>query len=136
MAHQALNQVVRHIRRLAGVTEGIGLTDRHLLERYLRQRDQAALEALVTRHAPLVLGVCRKILGDSHDADDAFQATFLVLFRKAGSIRRHDAVAPWLYGVAYRVAARARSLRNKQRSRERSIDESMLAGHDRHRLIE
>src|SRR6516165_6472892 len=104
MAGELFTDVLRHIRRFAGLRGGIGVTDRNLLERFLTERDQAAAEAIVTRHASLVLGVCRKVLGDSHDADDAFQATFLIFFRKAESIRRRDALGPWLYGVAYRVS--------------------------------
>jgi RNA polymerase sigma factor (sigma-70 family) len=123
MGNKELSPVVRHIRRLAGVPHEVGVTDRHLLDRYLKQRDIAALEVIVSRYAPLVLGLCRKILGNSPEADDAFQATFLVLFRKAGSIRRQDTLAPWLYGVAYRVAARARAIRSKQRVREKPLGE-------------
>jgi RNA polymerase sigma factor (sigma-70 family) len=74
------------------------------------------------------LGVCRKVLRDSHDAEDAFQATFLIFFRKAESIRRYDALGPWLYGVAYRVATRLRSNRERQRSRERAIEACLLVG--------
>jgi RNA polymerase sigma factor (sigma-70 family) len=136
MAEDVLTHVVRHIRRLAGWRSGIGVTDQHLLKRYLAERDHVAIETLVARHAPLVLGVCRKVLRDSHDAEDAFQATFLVLFRKAESIRRHDALGPWLYGVAYRVAARVRSNRQKQRSRERGIEEETLVSEEGGELVE
>ena len=86
-----------------------GLSEWQLLERYLERRDETAFEALVTRHGPMVLGVCRRALGLTPDADDAFQATFLVLVRRARDLGPRDAIGPWLYGVATRVAARARS---------------------------
>jgi RNA polymerase sigma factor (sigma-70 family) len=92
-----------------------GLSEWQLLERYLEHRDEAAFEALVTLHGPMVLGVCRRALGFSPDADDAFQATFLVLIRRARDLGPRDAIGPWLYGVARRVAARARR-RGGQRS--------------------
>jgi RNA polymerase sigma factor (sigma-70 family) len=82
--------------------------DALLLERFVDQWDQAAFRDLVTRHGPMVLGVCRRILGDPHAAEDAFQATFLLLARKAGSVRKRESVGPWLYGVARRVALEAR----------------------------
>ena len=81
-----------------------GLSEWQLLERYLEQRDESAFEALVSRHGPMVLGVCRRMLGDSADVDDAFQATFLVLVRRARQLGPRDAIGPWLYGVAARVA--------------------------------
>lgn len=82
--------------------------DGELLARYTATRDQAAFELLVRRHGPMVYGVARRALGDSHAAEDAFQATFLALARRAGSLRRHTAVSAWLYRVAVRVACRAR----------------------------
>jgi RNA polymerase sigma factor (sigma-70 family) len=88
------------------------LTDGRLLQRLLSAHDggaHAAFTALVERHGPMVLGVCREVLGDSPDVHDAFQATFLVLFRKAGSVRNADSVASWLHGVAFRVARRAKA---------------------------
>src|SRR4051794_40202083 len=77
-----------------------GPTDGQLLERFVKVRDAMALEALVKRHAPMVWGVCRRLLANHHDAEDAFQATFLVLVRKASSIKPRDMVGNWLYGVA------------------------------------
>jgi RNA polymerase sigma factor (sigma-70 family) len=84
-------------------------SDRELLDRFHRQRDQAAFEVILRRHGPMVLGVCRRILPQAHDAEDAFQATFLVLVRKAGVLRDPGLLANWLYGVAYRVARKARA---------------------------
>src|SRR6516162_888500 len=96
-----LGFVFEHIRRLAGLAAAADQPDRELLSRFSSLRDEAAFAALLQRHGPLVVNVCQRVLGNSHDADDAFQATFLVLARKAGSIRRSESVGSWLYGVAY-----------------------------------
>ena len=86
-----------------------------LINRFLEEGNELAFEALVARHGPMVRGVCRRLLVNPHDADDAFQATFLVLVRKARQLRDPDRLGPWLYGVAKRVAtkARARSARHR-----------------------
>ncbi|MDR3621303.1 MAG: RNA polymerase sigma factor [Paludisphaera borealis] len=91
-----------------------GLSEVQLLERFAARRDEAAFEALVERHGPMVLGVCRRFLRDPNDVDDAFQAVFLVLVRRAGDIRRKDLLGNWLYGVACRVAVRARSMAGRR----------------------
>ncbi len=96
-----------------------GLTDRELLDRFASRRDPAgdlAFSTLVARHGPMVLGVCRRILPDPSDADDAFQGTFLVLVRKAGTIHVRDTLAPWLYGVSLRVARRVRATVSRRAS--------------------
>jgi RNA polymerase sigma factor (sigma-70 family) len=96
-----------------------GLSDAQLLGRFTQQQDataELAFTELVNRHGPMVWAVCRQLLPRSHDADDAFQATFLVLVRKAHSIRVGDSLAPWLYGVAYRTARRARAAATRYRS--------------------
>ncbi len=98
-----------HLETLFGQGTSVGSTEGELLDRFVIGRDGAAFEALVARHGPMVLGVCRQLLRDPNDVDDAFQATFLVLVRKAPTLRRRDLLGNWLYGVAYRVAARARS---------------------------
>ena len=95
----------------------IGSSEGELLDRFVRGRDESAFEALVARHGPMVLSVCRQLLRDPNDVDDAFQATFLVLVRKAGTLRRCDLLGNWLYGVAYRVALRARSLSARRSAR-------------------
>src|SRR6266851_5319021 len=99
--------ILRFLRRLAAGREVL-LPDSDLLQRYLDRRDEAAFAALVERHGPMVLGVCRSVLRHQHDAEDAFQATFLVLAHKAGSIRRRDGLGSWLHGVAQRVSLKAR----------------------------
>ncbi len=100
-----------------------GLSDGELLERFLERRDEVAelaFAVLVERHGPMVLGVCRRIMQDSHDAEDAFQATFLVLARKGRSVRVQGSLGRWLFGVATRVATRARGDRRRRQVRERS----------------
>src|SRR5437870_2134179 len=95
------------------------MTDRELLDRFHRLRDQRAFERLVRRHGPMVLGVCRRVLAHAHDAEDAFQATFMVLVRKAGSLRDPELLANYLYGVAYRVARKTRARIARQAQCER-----------------
>ncbi len=99
--------------------------DAVLLERYIHQRDEAAFAALVTRHGAMVLRLCRRILGDAHEAEDAFQAAFLILARKAHSLKQPDALAAWLYGVARRVALKARGQSNRRRSAAAPLDEAL-----------
>src|SRR5215471_20945537 len=94
------------------------LTDRQLLERFATRRDEEAFAQLVHRHGPLVLGVCRQMLRQEQDAKDAFQATFLVLSRKARSIRRAEALPNWLYGVATRLATRMKAAARRRQIRE------------------
>src|SRR5262249_1814222 len=92
-----------------------GLTDGPFMGSFLQRRDEAAFESLVRRHGPMVLGVCRRLLRSPQDAEDAFQATFLVLVRKAASIGQRDLLGNWLYGVAYRTALDARATAMRRR---------------------
>src|SRR5688500_13096322 len=101
MSDGQLTAAVRHIMRLAGANHTNGTPDAQLLERFIAYRDENAFEALVRRHGPTVFGVCRRVLRNSADAEDAFQATFLVLVRKASHIGQRELLANWLYGVAY-----------------------------------
>src|SRR5262245_1544532 len=105
--------------RLAGRAAADGATDGALLARYVSRRDGAAFEELLRRHGPMVLGVCRRVLGSHHEAEDAFQATFLVLARKAGSVRPREAVGRWLHGVARLAALKARREAARRAERER-----------------
>jgi RNA polymerase sigma factor (sigma-70 family) len=115
----AIAEVFRHLRRTAVLSAG--LTDGQLLECYLTRQEEAAFEALVRQHGPMVLGVCRRVLRNEHDAEDAFQATFLVLLRKASCILPRDRVGNWLYGVAYRTSLKAKAMRAKRRAKERQV---------------
>ncbi len=115
--------VLRQIDRLFRDGTLGGLGDRQLLERYLTRQDETAFEALVDLHGPMVLGLCRRMLRDPRDIEDAFQATFLVLVRKAPAIRDRDLLSSWLYGVAYRVARRARSQTLRRKGREMGVAE-------------
>jgi RNA polymerase sigma factor (sigma-70 family) len=121
MAATQAGAILRHLHRLAETQVGQGLTDGQLLQRFLAQREEAAFAALMRRHGRLVWSVCRHVLRSEHDAEDAFQAVFLVLVRKAAVIRSSESVGGWLHGVAYRIAARARYLAAKRQQRERRV---------------
>src|SRR5262245_55323112 len=121
MATGQPSEILRHLRRTVLLQDGAEPTDAQLLEGYGGRRDQAALEALVRRHGPMVWGVCRRTLGSHHDAEDAFQATFLVLVRKAASISSRELLANWLYGVAHQTALNARALAARRKERERQV---------------
>ena len=116
----ASNSISGFIRTLRGAARGAeGPTDGDLLQAYVAQRDNSAFAELVRRHGPMVLGVCRRVLGNEPDAEDAFQATFLVLVRKAASLRSDGLVGNWLYGVAHNTARKARAMNHKRCARER-----------------
>jgi RNA polymerase sigma factor (sigma-70 family) len=121
MAIGPMSGVIDRLRGTALLTDCGNLTDGQLLESFIARRDEAAFAGLVRRHGPMVLGVCRRILGNSHDADDAFQAAFLVLVRKAGSVEPRELVGNWLYGVACRTAWKAKSAAAKRRLHERQV---------------
>jgi RNA polymerase sigma factor (sigma-70 family) len=104
-----MSGVLRHLRRTALLPDGGGLSDGQLLQSFVRNHDEAAFAALVRRHGPMVLAVCRRVLHNAHDAEDAFQATWLVLARKAAAIAQPHLLSNWLYGTAYRAALEARS---------------------------
>jgi RNA polymerase sigma factor (sigma-70 family) len=119
MVAEPAGAILRHLRRLVETQATHELTDGQLLRGFAVSRDEGAFAALLQRHAPLVWRVCRHVLGHEHDAEDAFQATFLVLARRAAAIRKREAVASWLHGVAYRIAVRARCQAAKRLAQER-----------------
>jgi RNA polymerase sigma factor (sigma-70 family) len=112
--------VLRHLRNLGSALRDQELPDNQLLERFTLHRDEGSFAALLRRHGPMVLGVCRSVLHDWHDAEDAFQAAFLLLAQKAGSIHRGEAVSGWLYRVAYHLAMRAKANAARRRFLEKS----------------
>src|SRR5262245_35242309 len=114
-----LDSVLRYLGRQRSAPEAGTWTDGKLLQRFVTDGEADVFAVLVERHGPLVLGVCRRVLADFHLAEDAFQATFIVLARKAPCIGLHGSLGPWLYAVAHRIALRARAQRTVQRDRER-----------------
>ena len=100
-----------------------GLSDGQLLALFVKHRDGDAFAALLNRHGPMVMGVCRRVLLNQHDAEDAFQATFLIFARKAGSVKAQDSVGGWLYRVAYRTALEARARNARRRGKEQQVNE-------------
>ncbi len=117
MARAPVGAILQYLRKLTA-SPADGETDRHLVRRFAAARDEAAFAAILRRHGGMVFGVCRRALGEVHEVEDAFQATFLVFVSKAGSLRRPELLGNWLYGVAQRVAARARAGAARQRTRE------------------
>jgi RNA polymerase sigma factor (sigma-70 family) len=134
--------VIRSIQTLFDSGSATGMSDRELLEQFLaRGGDLASAErafaAIVARHGPMVWSICRSIAPDSHTAEDAFQATFLILVRSAGAIRRHETLGPWLHGVARRVAVRAKAtVSRRQRHEERGAEMKAISPPDRPRFDE
>lgn len=120
MAGRQPSALIRFVRRIA-VAETPETGDALLLRRFIDGRDAEAFAALVQRHGPMVFGVCRRMLGDIHEAEDCFQATFLILARRASAVGRPDLVGGWLHGVACRVATRARHLLVRRRAQERQV---------------
>jgi cytochrome c peroxidase len=128
MAKAVSRPILQLIRRVVEDQSGRQLSDQHLLQQFSDQRDEAAFGTLLRRHGPMVWDVCCGVLGNEADAEDAFQATFLVLARKAASIRKTGSVGSWLHGVAYRTALKARAQlgtrqKNEARAPARSISE-------------
>jgi len=121
MSSGQLSTVIRFLHALVAPRADHEATDSHLLKRFATQRDETAFTALLQRHGPMVWGVCERVLRDSHDAEDAFQATFLVFVRKAGSISQPELLDNWLYGVAYHTALKAKAEAAKRRAHERQV---------------
>jgi RNA polymerase sigma factor (sigma-70 family) len=120
--------VLQHIRKLVGPLSDLDQADRRLLDRFVSGHDENAFATLVEKHGPMVLGVCRRVLPDAQDADDAFQATFLVLIRKAAFIKEEGRLAGWLYTVAYHAALKAKAAATRRRLAERQVLEKSSAG--------
>src|ERR1700730_11237470 len=118
MATAQMDTVIRYLRRAALRQDVAGRTDGQLLASFIDQKEEAAFYDLVRRHGPMVFGVCRRLVRNHQDAEDAFQATFLVLARKASSVRPRERVANWLHGVALRTAMKAKSMTAKRQGRE------------------
>src|SRR3954452_23692857 len=140
MATSELQQVLQTLHRATRLPEEAELTDGQLLDSYVRTRQETAFAAVVRRHGPMVWGVCRRILRSHQDAEDAFQATFLVLVRKAAVVVN---VANWLYGVAHQTALKARTTAAKRGAREKQVSampepilEHQPFGDDRQALLD
>jgi RNA polymerase sigma factor (sigma-70 family) len=118
MAMRDLRTGIEQLRLTLAPPEGASVSDGQLLERFALARDEASFAALVHRHGRMVLGVCRRLLRHTQDAEDAFQATFLLLVRKAGSVVKRESVGSWLYGVAYRTALEASAANARRQARE------------------
>src|SRR5437868_5655492 len=114
-------RLLPHLRRIARSREAEN-SDSQLLGSFVADRDGDAFAAIVRRHGPMVLGVCRRVIGDAHLAEDAFQATFLVLARRAAVVRPRHLVGAWLYGVAYRTALKARGVAARRMAKEKQVD--------------
>jgi RNA polymerase sigma factor (sigma-70 family) len=121
MAISPIKTVFRHLREAGFWREAEESADGQLLKRFIEGRDESAFETLVLRHGPMVLSVCRRVLGNAHDAEDAFQAVFLILVRKAGSIGKAELLGNWLYGVAYRTALEAKGKTVRRWSHEKQV---------------
>src|SRR5258708_1782899 len=133
MASGPLQMIIRQLRQLRQIVKGelpAPLTDGHLLERFAAQGDESALATLIERHGPMVLSVGRRVLRDWHEAEDVFQATFLVLARRAGRLNRRGSVAPWLHTVAFRLALRARTQSSRWRRSSRPVDDIAMTTND------
>src|SRR5579871_4806304 len=117
-----MTKLLESPRSCAPAPDETTMTDRQLLQDFVEHNEQAAFSLLVERHGPMVYGVCRRILGNHHDAEEAFQATFLILARKARSIVQRELLTKWLYQVAYHTALRAKSVVVKRRTAERPLE--------------
>ena len=131
-ARQSLSSSLWEMGRTLRADDLTDLADAELVGRFTRDRDEAAFAAIVRRHGGLVLGVCQRVLRHRQDAEDAFQATFIILARHAAAVERASAISNWLYGVAFNVARKAKTMRRKREMKERAaatrdeVSESVL----------
>jgi RNA polymerase sigma-70 factor (ECF subfamily) len=123
MANSPLTAVIQYLRQPSVVTDGGDLTDAQLMDSFIHCKDETAFQSLVSRHGPMVLAVCRRLIRNYQDAEDAFQATFLVLVRNAERIKPREMVASWLHGVAYNTALKARAIAARRQVREQQVKE-------------
>ena len=121
MATGQMNRLVEHLRQTVRAHDRAHLSDGELLDCFIAEGEERAFELLVRRHGPMVLGVCLRVLGNYHDAEDAFQAVFLVLVRKAASVVPRELVGNWLYGVAFQTALKARTSAFRRGAREKQV---------------
>ena len=121
MSHRSFQNYIPYLRTSALILDGAGMSDGQLLKQFIRERSETAFTSLVRRHASMVFAVCRRVIGDQHIAEDALQAVFLVLARRASSIRPQEQVGNWLYGVAHRTALRARAKLTRYRSKKKQV---------------
>jgi RNA polymerase sigma factor (sigma-70 family) len=130
VANKPLNGVFQRIRALAAVRADRQRGDGELLHRFVQAADEAAFTVLVERHGPMVLGLCRRLLRQGHDAEDACQAAFLVLARRATSLRKQESLASWLHGVAYRICVNLKRQQARRQRRERAAGRPESTNHD------
>ena len=127
MVRSDISSVLQYIRGLAAADKLVSVPDRQLLRRFVEYHEEAAFATLLQRHGPMVLGLCRRMLRQTQDAEDAFQATFLLLARGADGIRNPDAVGGWLHGVALRVASKLRAKAARQSDAKKTADRAERA---------
>ena len=123
MAASQLNRVLLHLRRQPLSFPGAEWSDGQLLGAFIERRDETAFAVLVRRHGPMVFGVCRRLLRHQQDAEDCFQATFIILARRAAAVVKRASLVSWLYGVAFRTAQQARSANARRQAREKQVED-------------
>src|SRR5262249_9773979 len=123
MAVSSTGRFLEQLRTTLCASDEEAMPDSQLLHRFIALGDESAFATIIRRHGSMVMGVCRRLVPEPHDAEDAFQATFLILVRKAASIANRELLANWLYGVAYNTALKARATTMKCRSREKQLTE-------------
>jgi len=134
MNSRYLTPVLDHLRQLAGARAADQLSDSQLLDRFIRHREEGAFTTLIQRHGPMVFGVCQRAVQHAHDAEDVFQATFLVLARKAASVAKRDSLGSWLHGVARRLSSKFKTREMQRRARTPARADVWRGANGRNRL--